>query len=906
MIKNNENLIIMKKLMKIKNNMVDYIFSDEYIKIFVLASQYSLMRWDKYISETDIFFALIKVIGKNNTIKEMLENIWFDIKKAEQMCIDRYKYTETSNKKVKGSFVLSKPVISIIEQTKIYMDKFKDKKLFFVYMLQSMLVKKWTIQNNLSNIGMNVEVISNKLDDIIEELVNNKEQDLVINGLEDLGNVIEVINTTNNKIEKIQKDIKELEEMKLLLEEDIYGMGSNDVDQKDRWNNDLWEGNNDENDWINWDENSENSNNNTKVKTPHKTWTKKLTIWLFGTNLTQEAKDGRLEPIIGRKKEIQQVIYTLLRKTKNNPLLIWEAGVGKTAIIEGLAQRIADGNVPEKLKDKNIYMLDMGTLVSGTKFRGEFESRLKWILEEASNPNNNILLFIDEIHTIIGAGNAEWGADTANMLKPMLARWKISLIWATTWAEHRKHIEKDAALKRRFYEVIVNEPSKKDAKILLKGISHKFEDYHGVVIDESAINLAVEQSIRYILDRQLPDKAIDLLDEASVRKSVTENKVKDSKEYIKKKSEIKNLEIVMANMVEEQDYFSAADIKEKIDTLKRDMIDIKNKSNIPRDQRPVITDKDINFVLAERLGIPIANIQESEIEVLKTLSKDLKKKILWQDEAVDKIVASIRRNKLSVIEKTKPIGSFLFLWPSGVGKTFLGQLLAKEYFKDENALIKIDMSEYMEKFNASKLIGSAPGYVGYDQWGVLTEAVKKKPYSVVLFDEIEKASPEVLNILLQILDSGYIKDNKWNKIDFKNTIIVLTSNIWSETFGNDINSVGFSLAGDDLKSGEFDEAKESVLESMKDILPVELLNRFDYTLVFNPLSKEVLWDIFNIKYKDFAKLWKKKKGITIPKMTKSRLKKKIDELYKPESWARPIEKYIYNDLEDEIIENMLK
>lgn len=884
--------------------MVDYIFSDEYIKIFVLASQYSLMRWDKYISEADMFFALIKVIGKNNTVKKMLANIGFDIEKAKQMCIDTYKYKETTTGKVKGSFVLSKPVISIIEQTKVYMDKFKDKKLFFVYMLQSMLVKKGVIQDNLSNMGMNVKNVSDELDDIIEDLVKNKEKDLVVNGLEDLKNVMEVINTTNEKIDKIQSDIKELEDMKLLLEEDVYAMGNNDVDQKDRWNNNLWGDEN--NGWDEGPKDSDDSNDNVKVKTPKKTGTKKLTIGLFGSNLTQEARDWRLEPIIGRKKEIQQVIYTLLRKTKNNPLLIWEAGVGKTAIIEGLAQKIADGDVPEKLKDQNIYMLDMGTLVSGTKFRGEFESRLKWILEEASNPDNNILLFIDEIHTIIGAGNAEGGADTANMLKPMLARGKISLIGATTWAEHRKHIEKDAALKRRFYEVIVNEPSKEDAKILLKGISHKFEDYHGVVIDETAVTTAVEQSMRYILDRQLPDKAIDLLDEASVRKSVAENKVKDSKEYIKKKSEIKNLEVAMGNMVEEQDYFSAADLKEKIDVLKRDMIEIKNKSNIPRKDRPVITDEDVNLVLAERLGIPANNIQESEISVLKTLSDDLKKNILWQDEAVDNIVSSIKRNKLSVVEKTKPIGSFLFLGPSGVGKTFLGQLLAKEYFKDENALIKIDMSEYMEKFNASKLIGSAPGYVGYEQWGVLTEAVRKKPYSVVLFDEIEKASPEVLNILLQILDSGYVKDNKGNKIDFKNTIIVLTSNIGSETFWKDINSVGFSLAGWDLEDGKFDDAKESVLESMKNILPVELLNRFDYTLVFNPLTKEVLWDIFNVKYKDFAKLWKDKKGITIPKMTKAKLKKKIDELYKPESWARPIEKYIYNDLEDEIIEKMLK
>ena len=885
--------------------MVDYIFSDEYIKIFVLASQYSLMRWDKNISEADIFFALIKVIWKNNTVKKMLQNIGFDLEKAKQMCIDTYKYKDSTVRKVKGSFVLSKPVISIIEQTKVYMDKYKDKKLFFVYMLQSMLIKEWTIQENLSNMGMNVKKTSNELDIIIEDLVKNKEKDLVANGLEDLQNVMEVINTTNEKIDKIQMDIKELEDMKVLLEEDIYGMGTNDVDQKDRWNNNLeGDGNNG---WDNGDEDGlDDSNDKIKVKTPKKTWTKKLTIWLFASNLTQEARDGRLEPIIGRKKEIQQVIYTLLRKTKNNPLLIWEAGVGKTAIIEGLAQKIANGDVPEKLKDQNIYMLDMGTLVSWTKFRWEFESRLKGILEEASNPENNILLFIDEIHTIIGAGNAEGGADTANMLKPMLARGKISLIWATTWAEHRKHIEKDAALKRRFYEVVIDEPSKKDAKILLKGISHKFEDYHGVVISQTAIDTAVEQSIRYLLDRQLPDKAIDLLDEASVRKSVAENKVKDSKEYIKKKSEIKNLEIAMGNMVEEQDYFSAADLKEKIDILKRDMIDIKNKSNIPRDQRPIITDEDINFVLAERLGIPANNIQESEIEVLKTLSSDLKKKILWQDEAVEKIVSSIRRNKLSVIEKNKPIGSFLFLWPSGVGKTFLGQLLAKEYFKDENALIKIDMSEYMEKFNASKLIGSAPGYVGYDQWGVLTEAVRKKPYSVVLFDEIEKASPEVLNILLQILDSGYIKDNKGNKIDFKNTIIVLTSNIGSEIFAKDINSVWFSLAGADMKEGKFDEEKESVLESMKSLIPVELLNRFDYTVVFNPLTKDVLWDIFTVKYKEFAKLWKDKKWISIPKMTKAKLKKKIEELYKPESGARPIEKYIYNDLEDEIIENMLK
>jgi ATP-dependent Clp protease ATP-binding subunit ClpC len=433
---------------------------------------------------------------------------------------------------------------------------------------------------------------------------------------------------------------------------------------------------------------------------------KKLTIEYFGTDLTQEAADGLLDPVIGRDREIQQTIFTLLRKTKNNPLLIGEAGVGKTAVIEGLAQKIAAADVPSKLKHKRIMMLDMGSLLAGTKYRGEFESRLKAILDEASDATNNIILFIDEIHTIIGSGNQEGSADAANMLKPLLARGKVKLIGATTFDEYQKHIEKDPALKRRFQEIHINEPSIEDTLLILKGIKKNYEDFHGVIIDDASLSQAIVLSKRYILNKQLPDKAIDIIDEACARKSTMAEKMEMNDDYVQLENSLQSLAKKIEECIDKQDYFAAANFKQQEETIKAQMKTMRLKSTLPEHLRPTINVDDIGMVLAEKIGVPSEHVTASEVEKLRSLQAGLQGEIIGQDEAVTSVVKAMQRNRLSVIQKNKPIASFIFLGPSGVGKTYLAKLLAKQYFGDEKALIRIDMSEFMEKHSVSKLVGS--------------------------------------------------------------------------------------------------------------------------------------------------------------------------------------------------------
>ena len=639
---------------------------------------------------------------------------------------------------------------------------------------------------------------------------------------------------------------------------------------------------------------------------PKKKEEKKLTIEYFGTDLTKEAKDGYLDPIIGREKEIDQVSYTLLRKTKNNPLLIWEAGVGKTAIVEGVVQRINAKQVPEKLIGKKVFLLDMGTLVAGTKYRWEFESRMKSILEEATDPTNNIILFIDELHTIIGAGGQDQN-DAAQMLKPLLSRGKIKLIGATTFDEYQKYIEKDAALKRRFQEVVVNEPSIEVTKQIILGLKPTYEDFHGVVISDEAIESAITLSKRYILNKQLPDKALDILDEASARKSTMQKKLDNDDSYKKQEAKIEKIQKQIEDAIENQDYFSAAELKKEEESLKKELQKIRSNKNIPAHLRSVIEAKDIGNVLADKTGIPTNIVNEDEVSKLKRLDTELKDQIIGQDDAVNAIVKTLIRSRLSVIRKNKPIGSFLFLGPSGVGKTYLAKLIAKHYFGDETAMIRFDMSEFMEKFSVSKLIGSPAGYVGYDEGGGLTEAVKRKPYSVILLDEIEKASPDVLNILLQILDEGQLKDSKGRWIDFKNTIIVMTSNIGTEEFSKKKTSIWFDTGTKaDIDNKQFDDIKTRVLEELKNFLTPELSNRIDHKVVFRPLSKENLTSIFNQQIKTFLSAWKENDQVKLPKFSKAEVEKIVDEIYDPAFGARPVERYINDEIEPKIINSLLK
>jgi ATP-dependent Clp protease ATP-binding subunit ClpC len=652
---------------------------------------------------------------------------------------------------------------------------------------------------------------------------------------------------------------------------------------------------------------SDNISNDKKDK---KKKDKKLTIEYFSTDLTAEAKNNALDPVIWRDKEIDQIIYTLLRKTKNNPLLIGEAWVWKTAIVEWLATRIFEKKVPDKLQNKRVMMLDVGAMIAWTKYRGEFEARLKAVLDEAMDPLNNIIIFVDEIHTIIGAWSAEWTADAANMLKPLLSRGKIQMIWATTFDEYQKYIEKDPALKRRFQELSVSEPSPEMGLAILLWLKEKFEDFHGVTITDHALEQAVTWSVRYMMNKQLPDKAIDLLDEACARVSTLQHKLEENNEYAKTEKQIKNLQKQIEKAIEKQDYFKAAELKEQEEQLKTKIKTLRHRQLLPKHLRSVVNESHISQVLADKLWIPMDKISESEIKKLAVLDTYLNTKILWQEEAVTQIVKAVRRNRLSALERNKPIGSFLFLGPSGVGKTFLAKLLAKEYFGNEKSLIRVDMSEYMESYSVSKLIGSAPWYVGYDEWGMLTEQVRRNPYSVVLFDEIEKASKDVLNIMLQILDEWHLKDNKWRRIDFKNTIIILTSNIWSENFGKKQVKIGFQsdtwTAKKEISESDFTDIKENVLADVKQMIPAELLNRMSAQIVFHPLTKSLMIDIFQSQLKEFLWHWSQKhQGIRLPKYSSKKIATVIDDIYDPAYWARVIERYITDTVEPELIDQLL-
>ncbi len=613
-----------------------------------------------------------------------------------------------------------------------------------------------------------------------------------------------------------------------------------------------------------------------------------------------------MDPIIGRDKEIDQMIYTLLRKTKNNPLLLGEAGVGKTAAIEGLAQKIAQGDVPTKLKGMRIMMLDMTSVVAGTKYRGEFEARMKAILEEAADPTNHIILFIDEIHTMIGAGGQDNG-DAAQMVKPLLARGKIKLIGATTFDEFQKHIEKDAALKRRFQEVVVDEPDFATATTILTGLKETYEDYHGVNIDDAAIEAAVKLSSRYILNKHLPDKAIDLIDEASAKTSTLAQKLELNDDYQKKEKEIAKIAQKIEKAIEKQDYFDAAELKKKQEALKKELLSVRKTVALPPHLRPTVDVSAIADVLSSKTGIPADMVQETEKDKLKRLKVDLEREVLGQEEATYAVVSSLMRSRLSAVERNKPIASFLFLGPSGTGKTHLAKTISRDYFADEKALIRVDMSEFMESYSVSKLIGSAPGYVGSEQGGLLTEQVRRRPYSVILFDEIEKASKDVLNILLQILDEGHLKDNKGRWIDFKSTIIIMTSNLGSDEFAKKMSQIGFqSGSADQLESDDFDRKKERVMDRLKGYLSAELLNRIDHTVVFKPLSKEVLAGIFDKEYKMFVEQWAGRDEVSVPKLTKKKIVNIIDEIYDPQLGARPIAKYIHQEIEAKMIEEMMK
>ncbi len=623
------------------------------------------------------------------------------------------------------------------------------------------------------------------------------------------------------------------------------------------------------------------------------------TLNQYGTDLTKQAKEGKLDPVIGRKEEIQRVIQILSRRTKNNPCLIGEPGVGKTAVAEGLAEKIVAGDVPEILKNKRVVSLDMASMIAGAKYRGDFEERIKKALKEVKKAGD-VIIFIDEIHSIVGAGSAEGAVDAANILKPLLARGEIQLIGATTLKEYRKYIEKDAALERRFSPVTVNEPTEEEATQILFGLRDKYEAHHNVKITDEAIKAAVELSSRYINDRYLPDKAIDLIDEAASKVRMSSYTEPDSFKELKDK--IEKLDKEKEEAIRVQDFEKAAKIRDKENAKKKELEDAKKEWETKSSKNvSTLKEEDIANVISSWTGIPVSKVSQSENDKLKNLEENLHKRVIGQDEAVSAVAKAIKRSRMGLKDPNKPIGSFLFLGPTGVGKTELSKALAENLFGSEDALIRIDMSEYMEPHSVAKLIGSPPGYVGYDEAGQLTEKVRRKPYSVILFDEIEKAHPDVMNMLLQVLDDGRLTDSQGRTVNFKNTVIIMTSNVGAKLI-TDKKTLGF-IEEKENGEKEYQDIKKDVMGELKKEFKPEFLNRIDEIIVFHKLEDNQIRKIVDIMLNNVAKLLKEQ-GIklTVDENAKDLVAKKgTDKTF----GARPLKRAIQTMVEDKIAEAML-
>ena len=623
----------------------------------------------------------------------------------------------------------------------------------------------------------------------------------------------------------------------------------------------------------------------------------------YGKNLTQEAADGKLDTVIGRENEIERIVTVLSRRTKSNPVLIGEAGVGKTAIVEGLATRITEKNVPGNLVGKQIYQVDLSSVVAGTKFRGEFEERIKGIIDEAVG-DDSILLFIDEIHLLCGAGNSEGSMDAANILKPMLARNSLHLIGATTLDEYRKTIEKDKALSRRFQTVMVEEPSAAITFRILKGIKKHYENHHGVVIPDNVIETAIVMSQRYINDRFMPDKVIDIIDEASAIARVAADK-KGGGKYKKLKIEKTTLEEKVAEAAEAENYEKAAILKTQLSRIEDEIKKMEKGSKKKLDKAPVLTEENLATAVSLKTGIPVSKVHGSEMKMLLDLESHIKESIVGQDEAVSAVAKAIRRGRSGIADPKRPIGSFIFMGPTGVGKTELARVIAREVFGGENALVKIDMSEFGEKHNVSRLVGAPAGYIGYDDGGKLTEAVRRKPYSVVLFDEIEKAHPDVFNLLLQILEDGILTDGQGNKIKFNNTIVILTSNLGSADMYRE-SELGFTAkTAKDKKAlkEEYEENKSYAMKALKKAMRPELINRLDSILVFHALTKKDVEKIFDNLINDLRKrLATKGIGLKVDPAAKNYL---IEKGYDAKNGARPLRRKIEDEVESLLSEEII-
>lgn len=633
---------------------------------------------------------------------------------------------------------------------------------------------------------------------------------------------------------------------------------------------------------------------------PNASRSKTRTLDQFGRDLTQLAQSGAIDPVIGRQNEIERVIQILSRRTKNNPCLIGEPGVGKTAVAEGLALKIVSGEVPELLKGKRVVALDLTGMLAGTKYRGDFEDRIKNAIDEIKKAGN-IILFIDELHTIVGAGSAEGSADAANILKPSLARGDFQVIGATTIKEYRKYIEKDAALERRFQPVMVGEPTEEESVLILKGLRDRYEAHHKVKILDEAIEAAVNLSSRYITDRFLPDKAIDLVDEASSKVRLKAYTVPDNLHELENK--IKDLDKEKSAAINEQNFERAAKLRDEEKSIKKKLKEQRKQwQSNHENANGEVTKEDIAQIVSNWSGIPVVQLTQAESERLLNMENILHERIVGQDEAVEQISRAIRRGRVGLKDPKRPVGSFIFLGPTGVGKTELCKALAQAMFGDENAMIRFDMSEYMEKHTVSKLIGSPPGYIGYDEGGQLTEKLRRKPYSVILFDEIEKAHPDVFNMLLQILEDGHLTDSQGRKVNFRNTIIIMTSNVGARLITEKKSSLGFSV--DNSSESDKEKLKETVMAELKKVFKPEFLNRVDDIIVFNKLTEKEI----NLIAKNMLKEVKNRaRGLNIEiDFTDKAVKAISDAGFDPIYGARPLRRAIQSKIEDKLAEEVLK
>lgn len=618
----------------------------------------------------------------------------------------------------------------------------------------------------------------------------------------------------------------------------------------------------------------------------------------YGRDLTEIARKGDMDPVIGRQDEIERVIQILCRRTKNNPVLLGEAGVGKTAIVEGLAQEIARGNVPEILRERRVITLDLALMVAGTKYRGQFEERIKAVMDEIRRAKN-IILFIDELHTIVGAGSAEGTMDASNIIKPALSRGEMQCIGATTLNEYRKYIEKDAALERRFQTVKVEAPSVEEAVLILKGLRSKYEDHHKAEITDKAVEMAVKMSDRYITDRYLPDKAIDVMDEAGSRARIsTMTRPPEVKEL---EAEIESIKAQKEKAIKNQDFEGAAAMRDKEKQSKEKMDGILTAWRASREEKRVVVDEDdILQVISKWTGIPLKRMEAGEAQRLLALEDEMSRKIIGQKEAVSALCKALRRSRADLKDPRRPIGTFALLGPTGVGKTLLAKTLAETLFGDSKALIQLDMSEYMERHNASRMVGSPPGYVGYEEGGQLTEQVRRRPYSVVLFDEIEKAHPDVMNMLLQILEEGKLTDNIGRVVNFRNTIILLTSNVGADTIKRQ-TTMGFSPITDETS---YEKMREKILDEAKKVFRPEFLNRLDDTIVFRSLTKSDLIEILNLEISKVEERLKSKNlRVVLEESAKDFL---VDRGYDPAYGARPMRRAVERFLEDRLAEEILR